>query len=253
MRHSPPPSRSTPRTWRTFDPMPSMRAPSETRKLQRSWTCGSQAAFVIVVSPLASTAAITAFSVPVTDASSRKIRAPTSPLALMCSRRSASISAPSLAKAAMWVSSRRLPMTSPPGGGTIASPQRASSGPARRIEARMRVQSSASSSCLRTSSARMRTRPSPWRSTSTPRSATRSSIVSTSLIAGMFVSVTGSSVRRAAATIGSAAFLFPAARTLPRSERRPSMTKDSISVSATRVSGTKSALLGRPKRPRRLS
>ena len=34
--------------------MPSIRAPSETRKRQRSWTCGSQAALPIVVSPGAS-------------------------------------------------------------------------------------------------------------------------------------------------------------------------------------------------------
>ena len=39
-------------------------------------------------------------------------------------------------------------MTSPPGRGTIASPQRASSGPDSRMEARIRVQSSSSSSCL---------------------------------------------------------------------------------------------------------
>ncbi len=56
--------------------MPSMRPPSDTRKRQRSWTCGSLAAFAITVSPRASTAAMTAFSVPVTDASSRKIERP---------------------------------------------------------------------------------------------------------------------------------------------------------------------------------
>ena len=49
------------------------RAPSETRKRQRSWTCGSQAALPITVSPGVSTAAMTAFSVAITLASSRKI------------------------------------------------------------------------------------------------------------------------------------------------------------------------------------
>ena len=38
--------------------------------------------------------------------------------------------------------------------------------------------------------------------------------------------------------IGSAAFLFPATRREPLSGRPPSMTKDSIKVSATSVSGT---------------
>ena len=102
----------------------------------------------------------------------------------------------------------------------------------------MRVQSSASRSVLRTSSATSLTTPPPWMSTSTPRSATRSSIVATSLIAGTFLSVTGSSVSKAAAMIGRAAFLFPATRTDPWSGRPPSMTKDSINVSATTVSGT---------------
>ena len=113
--------------------------------------------------------------------------APTRPFAVRCRRRSAEISAPRRASAWMCVSSRRRPITSPPGGGTIASPQRATSGPASRIEARMRVQSSASSSVLRTSSATILTTPPPWTSTSTPRSATRSSIVATSLIAGTFL------------------------------------------------------------------
>ncbi len=43
---SPPCSRSTPSIRRTFEPIPSICAPSETRKRQRSWTCGSQAALI---------------------------------------------------------------------------------------------------------------------------------------------------------------------------------------------------------------
>ena len=53
-------------------------APREARKRQTSWTCGSLAALPMTVSPSASTAAITAFSVPVTLASSRNIRVPVS-------------------------------------------------------------------------------------------------------------------------------------------------------------------------------
>ena len=53
-RHEPPPSCSTPWMRSTFDSIPSISAPSETRKRQRSWTCGSQAALPITVSPSAS-------------------------------------------------------------------------------------------------------------------------------------------------------------------------------------------------------
>ena len=63
----------------TFDSIPSIRAPSETRKRQRSWMCGSQAALPITVSPGVSTAAMTVFSVAITLASSRKIFLPRRP------------------------------------------------------------------------------------------------------------------------------------------------------------------------------
>ena len=62
-----------------------------------------------------------------------------------CAARSArrpSISAPSRSNAWRCGSSRRRPITSPPGGGTLARPRRASSGPASRNEARMRSASS---------------------------------------------------------------------------------------------------------------
>ena len=58
--------------------------------------------------------------------------------------------APNCSKARKCVSRRRRPMTSPPGGGS-ASPQRANSGPASRIEARIRAQSSGSRSAARIS------------------------------------------------------------------------------------------------------
>ena len=64
--------------WIMFEPMPSISAPSETRNRQRSWTWGSHAAFEIVVRPGASEAAMIAFSVAMTDASSRWTRAPRS-------------------------------------------------------------------------------------------------------------------------------------------------------------------------------
>ena len=92
------------------------------------------------VVPRASAAAISAFSVPVTLASSRWISAPRSPPGARSRySRPTSTSAPSAANAIRWVSTRRRPITSPPGGGTSAAPKRASSGPASRIDARMRV------------------------------------------------------------------------------------------------------------------
>src|SRR4051812_995064 len=164
------------------------------------------------------------------------------------------MSAPSRANAWMCVSSRRLPITSPPGGGTSARPCRARSGPAKRMDARMRLQSSSSSSCFVIPEPFIRTSPPPTRSTSAPRSAARSSIVSTSLIDGTLVSVTGPSASRQAATIGSAAFLFPAARIDPVSGRAPSMTKASIRASDTTVGGIDgSPVLGRRPERRRVS
>ena len=77
MRYDPPPSRSTPWMWSTFEPMPSIRAPSAARKRQRSWMCGSHAACPTTVSPSASTAAMIEFSVAITEASSRYSRFPT--------------------------------------------------------------------------------------------------------------------------------------------------------------------------------
>ena len=74
-------SGSTPLMRSTFDSMPSICAPSETRKRQRSCTCGSQAALPITVSPGASTAAMIAFSVAMTLASSRKMRVAAQPVA----------------------------------------------------------------------------------------------------------------------------------------------------------------------------
>ena len=59
--------------------MPSILAPSATRKRARSCTWGSPAAFITTVRPGAVTAAIRAFSVAVTEASSRKMSAPRSP------------------------------------------------------------------------------------------------------------------------------------------------------------------------------
>ena len=188
----------------------------------------------MLVVPRASTAAMIAFSVPVTDASSRYRSPPTSPRgARRWYSRSTSTSAPSAANAIRWVSTRRRPITSPPGGGTSAEPKRASSGPASRIDARMRVHSSGSSVVEVMSAAHTRKVLSSSHSTSAPMSTKSSIIASTSRIRGTFSSVTGSAVSRHAARIGSAAFLFPAGRTRPESGTPPSITN--VSTVPSRV------------------
>ena len=106
----------------------------------------------------------------------------------------------------MCGSSRRRPITSPPGGGTLARPSRASSGPARRNDALIRSASTASTSYDESPCGSTRTSFGPVHSALAPVTQTSSSIVSTSRMRGTFESVTGSSASRHAATIGRAPF-----------------------------------------------
>ena len=69
---SQPPSSESPWTVITLEPMPSIAAPIFTSMRARSCTCGSEAALRITVVPSISAAAISAFSVPITDGSSMK-------------------------------------------------------------------------------------------------------------------------------------------------------------------------------------
>src|SRR3954466_8208561 len=144
----------------------------------------------------------------------------------------------------MCGSSRRRPITSPPGGGAVTRPKRASSGPASRNDARMREQSSGSSSSLCAPAGSMRTSLSPVHSTSQPMSASSAHMVWTSRMRGTFDSSTGAEASSVAASTGSAPFLFPAARTLPWRGRPPSMTKlcDRDSATATDTGGTLAAV-----------
>lgn len=130
--------RSTPAMTRVLVPSPETLPPMALINRQRSTTWGSHAALRMVVAPRAKAAAMIAFSVAVTEASSRKSSA-------ACSRSraqkrssfgAASTVAPRPRSASTWVSRRRRPMTSPPGGGRFRCPRLASSGPASRIEAR---------------------------------------------------------------------------------------------------------------------
>src|SRR5204863_151278 len=106
------------------------------------------------VGPGVRAAAMSAFSVAITEGSSMKTsvgRRPRGAVRMICPLHSTS--APIARKASRWGSSRRRPMTSPPGGGMTARPKRASSGPASRKEARMSSASSASTSTSRTPAA----------------------------------------------------------------------------------------------------
>ena len=202
----------TPWTVITFEPMPSICAPIATSIRARSWTCGSDAALRITVGPRVSAAAISAFSVAITDGSSIRKSHGLSPsgASSRISPRSSSTVAPSARKASRCGSSRRRPITSPPGGGICARPKRASSGPASRNEARIRSASSRSTSQLSTLEASIEISPGPSHWTRAPSCSSSSVIASTSLILGTLRRITSSSVSRHAARIGSAPFLLPA-------------------------------------------
>ena len=149
-RCSQPPSLASPCTVMTLEPMPSIAAPMRISMRARHWTCGSEAALRMIVVPAVSAAAMSAFSVPITDGSSMKkshaSRPPSGAVRRMS--RSCSTCAPSARKASRCGSSRRRPITSPPGGGSRAEPKRASSGPPTSTLARIRSARSASTSVV---------------------------------------------------------------------------------------------------------
>src|SRR5215218_3126797 len=225
---SQPPSSRMPWTYMTFEPMPSIAAPILLSIRARSCTCGSEAALRITLEPGVSAAAISAFSVAITDGSSMKKSQASRPPSGALNRMSRLCStwAPSARKASRCGSSRRRPITSPPGGGSTASPKRASSGPATRNDARMRSARPGSTSVLVTASAWSATVLPSRRSIFTPRST--SSVISASV--SRMCSTICSSVSRHAASSGRAAFLLPAGTTVPDSGTPPSMTSFSISA-----------------------
>ena len=91
----------------------------------------------------------------------------------------------------------------------------------------MRSESASSSDVECTSAAHTRTSLRCVQATSAPRSASSSSIVSTSRMRGMLPSTTGSEVSSVAASSVSAAFLLPSGRIVPVSGTPPSMTRNS--------------------------
>src|SRR3954469_23270577 len=217
--------------------MPLISAPILASIPARSWTCGAQAALPMTVVPGVSAAARRMFSVPITDGSSMNTspaRRPPSGAVITMSRSCTNV-APSARNASRCGSRRRRPMTSPPGGGMSAWPKRASSGPASRNDARMRVACSRSMcACASTSAAHRQTSLSSRHSTETPRPRRTRSIASTSRMRGTLRTTTSSVVRTEAARIGRAPFLFPAGVTVPRSGTPPSMTNFSMRTGAAR-------------------
>ncbi len=124
-------------------PAPWISAPMRLSMSARSVISGSRAAFSITVSPLASTAAVSRFSVAPTLGNSSTTRAPESRLVRASMKPcTTSSSTPIASRPRKCMSSLRLPMLSPPGMATRAWPQRASSGPSTLIDARIRVTSS---------------------------------------------------------------------------------------------------------------
>jgi hypothetical protein len=132
-------SRSTPSTVMVDVPAPSIEAPIALSIEHRSTISGSRAALSTTVVPLASTAAMTRFSVAPTEGKSSQMLVPARRGAV-ATRNPCSLTmrAPSRSSPAMCMSSPREPMASPPGRATLAEPQRATSGPSTLIEARMR-------------------------------------------------------------------------------------------------------------------
>src|SRR3954453_19702046 len=131
--------------------------------------------------------------------------------------------APMSRNASRWASRRRRPMVSPPGGGMLTWPKRASSGPATRNEARIRLASSSSTSVPTMFAAWSLTSLSSVHSTSTPSFSSNPTTDSTSRMRGTLRTTSSSSVSRQAARIGSAAFLLPAGTISPERGTPPWM------------------------------
>ena len=226
-----------------------MSAPIFTSIRARSCTCGSEAALPITVVPGVSAAAISTFSVAITEGSSMNTSVGRSPRAAFSAISPPhSTLAPIARNASRCGSRRRRPITSPPGGDITARPKRASSGPASRNEARIESASSRSISISCALAAHSASSLAPRQSTETPSARRMSSIASTSLIRGTLPTTTSSSVSSALARIGNAPFLFPAGRIVPDSGTPPSITNFSIFRSLRRnlspLTGTSMSLAG---------
>ncbi len=209
-------------------PVPSTSAPIRVRKRHSSATCGSQAACRISLTPGAAAAASRAVSVPVTDASTRYTevgRRPSGASSTKSPPRSVRRRPPMASSACRWADNVRRAGKSPPGGARRTRPRRASRGPHRSTEPRSRPTRSRSGTSPVTSaqSTRRVAVPSPSITAPSPRS--RSDITCTSLMRGVLVRTHARSVRRQAASNGSAAFLLPSTSIRPSRRWPPSTTR----------------------------
>ena len=151
-------SSSTPSISIVDVPAPTTCAPIRSRNAARSVTSGSRAAFSITVPPLARTAADIRFSVAPTLGNSRTCRAPARRWACACTKPcSTSTRAPIASSPRRCMSTLRLPMRSPPGSATRASPHRAMSGPRTLNDARISETSSYGASGRSSAPASIRT------------------------------------------------------------------------------------------------
>jgi hypothetical protein len=166
------------------------------------------------VVPLASTAASRRFSVAPTEGCGSRMSAPRRPeraVARMVPPDS-STSAPMARIPATWKSTLRSPIASPPGMGTLASPQRANSAPSSRTDARMRATSSLSIHIGWTWSAQIVTdSPSSVRDqcNPAPRPFRSAANTATSRFAGTLLRVTRCGVSKVDTMRGSTAFFAP--------------------------------------------
>ena len=211
--------------------MPSMRAPICISRRARSWTCGSEAALWITVAPGVSAAAISAFSVAMTEASSMKKSQACSPSGASSTKErvGAHLGArargrrPGAGRAGGGRSRRRRAAASRPGRSAPAAGRRAGRrrGCARRA--------SASTCVCEISSHAERDRRS-RRATRRSRRGARAARPSppTSRMRGTLRSTTSSAVSRVAASAGSAAFLLPAGTIVPERGAPPSMMNFSM-------------------------
>ena len=216
--------RETPSIVMVLVPAPLTLAPIAFKKSARSTISGSCAAFSITLIPLANTAAIIAFSVPVTVTMSIKIRAPTSFFAVARMKPfSTCTSAPSACMALMCKFTGRAPIAQPPGKDTSAWPYLASSGPSTKIDARMVLTNSYGATVLCTPRGSAINEASSPSTNFTPICPSSAMVVVTSCRCGTLRIVTGSSGKSAAQSIGNTAFFAPEICTLPLSGTPPVM------------------------------
>ena len=162
------------------------------------------------------------FSVPVTVGRSNTMRSPRSRPAVATSSSLVSLMcAPIWRRPRRCCSTRRAPMSSPPGRGTRAFPKRASNAPSKTMVARI-LRPSWSGTSLRTAAPVFSTTlPSP--SDCPPSSRTISAMTVVSVTRGTLCRVTRSEVSRAVAISGRAAFLEPLTQMSPFSCAPPVM------------------------------